>query len=47
MFIKAVNQILRLKSYKSFNTIVSYDSGWTLVNVSVNADFYYSDRWKK
>ena len=42
--IKKVNQILKLKCYKSSFTFVSYDSGWTLASGSVNVDLYYSDR---
>ena len=42
--IKKVNQILKLKCYESSYTFVSCDSGWTLANGSLNADFYYSDR---
>ena len=44
MSIKKVNQILKLKCYESSFTFVSYDSGWTLANGSLNADVYYSDR---
>ena len=44
MSIKKVNQILKLKCYESSFTFVSYDSGWTLANGSLNADLYYSDR---
>ena len=44
MSIKEVNQILKLKCYESSHTFVSYDSGWTLSNSSLNADLYYSDR---
>ena len=44
MFIKVVNQILKLKFYKSSYTFVSYDGSWTLANGSLNADLYYSDR---
>ena len=42
--IKEVNQILKLKCYESSHTFVSYDSGWTLSNSSLNADLHYSDR---
>ena len=42
--IKKVNQILKLKCYKSFFTFVSYSSCWTLANGSLYADLYCSDR---
>ena len=42
--IKEVNQILKLECYKSSYTVVSYHSGWTLSNGSLNAGLYYSDR---
>ena len=41
--IKKVNQILKLKCCESSYTFVSHDRGWTIVNGSLNADFYYSD----
>ena len=41
--IKKVNQILKLKHDKSPYTFVSYNSGWTLANGSLNANLYYSD----
>ena len=44
VFIKKVNQILKLKCYESSYTFVGYDSGWTPANGSLNADLYYSDR---
>ena len=44
MSIEKVNRILKLKCYESSYTFVSYDSGWTLANGSLNADLYYSDR---
>ena len=42
--IKKVNQILKLKCYKSSCTFVSHNRGWTLVDDSLNADLYYSGR---
>ena len=42
--IKKVNQILKLKHDESSYTFVSYNSGWTLANGSLNANLYYSDR---
>ena len=42
--IKKVNQILKLKCYKSSCTFVSHNRGWTLVDGSLNADLYYSGR---
>ena len=44
MSIKEVNQILKLKCYKSSYIFVGYDSRWTLANGSLNEDLYYSDR---
>ena len=41
--IKKVNQILKLKCCESSYTFASHDRGWTIVNGSLNADFYYSD----
>ena len=38
--IKEVSQILKLKYYELSYTFVSYDSGWTLANGSLNVDFY-------
>ena len=42
--IKDVNQILKLKCYKSSYNFVSYNSGWTFANDSLNEDLYYSER---
>ena len=42
--IKKVNLILKLKCYESSYTFVSYHSGWSLANGSLNADLYYLDR---
>ena len=42
--IKKVNQILKLKCCESSYTFVSCDRGWILVDGSLNADLYYSDR---
>ena len=38
--IKEVNQILKLKCYKSSYTFFAYNRGWTLVNGSLIADLY-------
>ena len=38
VFIKEVNQILKLKCYESPYTSFVYGSGWTLSNCSLNAD---------
>ena len=38
VFIKEVNQILKLKCYESSYTSFVYGSGWTLSNCSLNAD---------
>ena len=38
--IKKINQILKRKCYESSHTFVSYDSGWTFTNGSLNADLY-------
>ena len=42
--IKKVNQIMKLKCYRSSYTFVGYDRAWTLANGSLNRDLYYSDR---
>ena len=42
--IKNINQILKLKCCESSYKFVSHGKGWTLVDGSLNADLYYSDR---